>query len=48
MSYRFFMFIRKLKYPNGSTYIQVIHKNNGKYRVLKSFGSVKTEYDLER
>lgn len=39
------MFIRKIKSPNGKTYIQVIDKSSGKYKVLKSIGSSK---DLEQ
>jgi len=33
------MFVRKLKNRSGSISIQVISKNNGKYKVVKSFGS---------
>lgn len=33
------MFIRQLKSPNGKTYIQVVDKSSGRYKVLKSFGS---------
>ena len=33
------MFIRKLKSPNGRTYVQVVDKSRGIYRVQKSFGS---------
>ncbi|WP_323027059.1 IS1634 family transposase [Gelidibacter japonicus] len=33
------MFVRYLKNKNGSTYVQVISKNSGRYRVLQSFGS---------
>ena len=33
------MFVRELKSNNGKTYIQVIDKSSGKYRVLKSIGS---------
>ena len=42
------MFIRKLKSPNGRTYVQVVDKSNGKYMVLRSFGSfsTKTEGDI--
>ena len=42
------MFIRKLKSPNGRTYVQVVDKSNGKYMVLRSFGSfsTKTEEDI--
>jgi len=33
-----FMFIRPLKSKNGKTYIQVVDKSSGKYKVIKSFG----------
>ena len=33
------MYVRKLKHSNGKTYIQVIDKTSGKYKVLKIFGS---------
>lgn len=33
------MFIRKIKSTNGRTYIQVVDKSRGIYKVLKSFGS---------
>lgn len=32
------MFIRKLKHPNGKTYVQVVEKQSGQSKVLKSFG----------
>jgi len=32
------MFLRKLKSKNGKTYIQVVDKSSGKYKVVKSFG----------
>lgn len=32
------MYVRKLKNSNGNTYVQVIDKSSGKYRVVKSFG----------
>lgn len=32
------VFIRKLKSPNGKTYVQVVDKSKGQYKVLKSFG----------
>lgn len=46
--YLCFVFIRKLKSPNGRTYVQVVDKSNGKYMVLRSFGSfsTKTEEDI--
>jgi transposase len=37
------MFVRKLKSKNGKTYIQVVDKSSGKYRVVKSFGSAETD-----
>ena len=33
------MFMRRLKHKNGKTYIQVVDKSAGCYRVIKSFGS---------
>jgi len=44
------MFVRKLKHPNGRTYIQVVSKSSGKYKVVKSFGGssdLKTLKELE-
>lgn len=32
------MFLRKLKSKNGKTYVQVVDKSSGKYKVIKSFG----------
>lgn len=32
------MYVRKLKNSNGKTYVQVIDKSSGKYRVINSFG----------
>jgi len=32
------MFLRKLKSKNGNTYVQVVDKSSGKYKVIKSFG----------
>lgn len=32
------MFIRKIKSGNGRTYVQVVDKSSGSYKVLKSFG----------
>lgn len=32
------MFIRKLNLSNGKSYVQVIDKSSGRYKVLKSFG----------
>jgi len=42
------VFIRKLNSPNGKTYIQVVDKSSGKYKVVKSFGSFKTESEKLR
>lgn len=41
------MFIRKLKHKNNRTYIQVVDKSNGKYKVIKSFGSGITKEQVE-
>lgn len=35
-----FMYIRELKHKNGRVYVQVIDKSTGRYKVVKSFGSV--------
>lgn len=40
------MFIRRLKNSNGKTYVQVIDKSSGKYKVLKSIGSAKDSEQL--
>lgn len=36
------MFVRRLKHSKGYSYIQVVDKSSGKYKVLKSFGSFST------
>ena len=41
------MFVRKLKSKNGKTYVQVVDKSSGRYKVLKSFGSSVHEAELE-
>ena len=41
------MYVRKLKSPNGKTYIQVIDKSSGKYKVIKSLGSAKDKKSIE-
>lgn len=41
------MFIRQLKHKNGKVYIQVVCKNSGRYKVLKSFGSSDTSEKLQ-
>jgi len=40
------MYVRRLKHKNGKTYIQVISKESGNYKVVKSFGSAKTGKNL--
>lgn len=42
------MFIRKNKNRSGNTSIQLISKAEGKYKVVKSFGSGKTDEEIER
>ena len=41
------MFIRKLKSSNCNIYIQVVDKSSGKYKVVKSFGSYKTDSEQQ-
>lgn len=41
------MFVRRLKSKNGKTYVQVVDKSTGRYKVLKSFGSSGDERELE-
>lgn len=41
------MFVRRLKHKNGKTYIQVVSKNYGKYKVVKSFGSSDSSQGLD-
>ena len=42
-----FVFVRRLKHKNGRTYVQVVEKLSGKYKVLKSFGSAQSPMDLD-
>ena len=42
------MFIRKLKNRSGKTYVQVIDKSSGKYKVLKSIGSSNDAGQIEQ
>lgn len=37
------MFVRQIKHKNGKTYIQVVDKSSGRYKVVKSFGSATYE-----
>lgn len=41
------MFVRHLKHKNGKTYIQVVRKSSGTYKVLKSFGTSDTSEGLK-
>lgn len=41
------MFIRKNKNRSGSTSVQIVSKDNGKYKVLVSIGSGKTDQEIE-
>lgn len=41
------MFVRRNKNRNGNISIQVISKNNGKYKVIKSFGVSKNKNELQ-
>ena len=41
------MFVRKLKSKNGKTYIQVVDKSAGRFKVLKSFGGDDSEEGLK-
>lgn len=42
------MFVRKLDHPNGITYVQVVQKQHGSYKVLKSFGGSVRKNELAR
>ena len=37
------VFVRKRTMPNASTYVQVVDKSSGKYKVVKRFGTFKNE-----
>jgi len=41
------MYVRKLKSKNGKTYIQVIDKSSGKYKVVKNIGSAFDEETIK-
>jgi transposase len=41
------MFVRYLRHQNGRTYIQVVSKHAGKYKVVKSFGSSDSTEEIE-
>lgn len=42
------MFLRKLKNRSGSTSVQIISKNGGKYKVIKTIGSSFQEQELQK
>jgi transposase len=42
------MFIRKKRNNSGSTSVQIISKLNGKYQVVKTIGSSKSEQEIEK
>ena len=42
------MFIRKLKNRSGSRSVQIISKSGGKYKVITTIGSGKTEQELQK
>ena len=46
-TYNSIIFVRRLKHKNGRTYIQVIDKSSGKYKVVKSFGSASSLDGIE-
>ena len=41
------MFVRKKKNSSGSISVQIISKNNGKYKVVETIGCCINEYELE-
>lgn len=41
------MYVRRLKSKSGKTYIQVINKGKGKYKVVKSFGGASNEKEIQ-
>ncbi len=42
------MYFRKLKNRSGSTSIQIISKSSGKYKVVKTIGSGRTEQEIQK
>ena len=42
------MFLRKLKNRSGSTSIQIISKQRGKYKVVKTIGSSDNEQQIQK
>lgn len=41
------MFVRKKKNKSGSVSVQIISKDNGKYKVVETIGCSKSEYEIE-
>lgn len=41
-----FVFVRQLKAKNGKTYVQVVDKSSGRYKVIKSFGGGTTTAEV--
>ncbi len=41
------MFVRKINHPNGYTYVQVIDKSSGKYKVIKNLGRSKYPAEIK-
>ena len=42
------MFLRKLKNRSGSISVQIISKSSGKYKVVKTIGSGRTEQEIQK
>ncbi|MGM1057616.1 MAG: IS1634 family transposase, partial [Bacteroidota bacterium] len=42
------MFLRKLKNRSGSISVQIISKDSGKYKVIKTIGSGSTEQEVQK
>ena len=42
------MFVRKKSNSSGSTSIQIISKNNGKYKVVETIGCSKNDYEIKQ
>ncbi len=41
------MFVRRIKNPNGKTYVQVVDKHGGKYKIVKNIGNSSNKYEIE-
>src|SRR5690606_23583968 len=41
------MFVRYVKNKNGRVYVQVVSKSTGRYKVLQSFGSARSDEELK-